>query len=228
MNAYEAVAKEYYDPGLHPTCAALRDLSLQAVNACVLKLPTQGVLVEIGAGDSILAPIALKGEALHRVVLLDGSETMLTYSQKWGQMGAKLQRSDASETSLQSSSAALVIASLGDPYNTPSFWDEMRRVLRPDGRLVFTSPAHEWSSRFRLGGKDDVAEFVTSNGKKFEMPSFVYPYKEQLELIGRSGLSCREYFALTVSSLSGRTPPKLSLLSNDTPAVACYDLVLRE
>ena len=95
---------------------------------------------------------------------------MLEHSRVWERMGATLVVAASNQLPLADSSVQRVVASLGDPYNEPSFWTESKRVLEPDGLVIFTTPSHEWAFAFRRdpspGSGASRAEFVLRNGHR--------------------------------------------------------------
>ncbi|ATG47130.1 hypothetical protein CEW89_05810 [Celeribacter ethanolicus] len=227
--AYEKIAEEYYDEQLHPTCRDLGKLS-----ACLLKplieqrFPTAGQLLEIGAGESNLAPISRKKGALERTVLVDSSPKMLAYSEVWKTLGARLLIAPADSTGLPSNCASLIVSSLGDPYNSQSFWIEVKRLLEPNGRIVFTTPSYEWSTKFRSKDNRDVAEFLRGDGEKLFMPSFVYSKQEQLRMIENAGLKCTDFRAVGTTCLGESTAPKLQVIEPGLPAVVAFVAVAKD
>ena len=68
---------------------------------------------------------------LDRLVLVDESASMLAYSEKWRDAGATLKMGSAFSLPVPSNAFDLVVSCLGDPYNTFSFWTEVRRLLVP-------------------------------------------------------------------------------------------------
>jgi ubiquinone/menaquinone biosynthesis C-methylase UbiE len=158
---YERVGAEYYDPELHPTCANFRSASEQIVARWLGA--TSGQVVEVGCGRSVVAEL-LRGQRsnLRALTLLDSSWTMLRHSLPFVESGAMLVLSEADELALRDGVADLLVASLGDPYNSEAFWRASRRVVRTDGRIIFSTPSFEWSTAFRrsMHHPPDVAEFV--------------------------------------------------------------------
>jgi hypothetical protein len=114
---------------------------------------------------------------------------MLQHSMGWAAFGASIVRRDAYDLGQTNDNAALLVASLGDPYNTSTFWAEAFRVVRPGGRVLFTIPSYEWSVRFRDKGAGERAEFVLRNGERRWVPSYVPPLPFQIELMESAGFS---------------------------------------
>lgn len=220
---YEDIAAEYYDHRLHPTCRDLRKLSDQFFCSHLLAgLPDDGDLVEMGPGASTLAPVAAAIGTLSRVILVDSSRRMLSYSDRWIAAGARSVVAPAEATGLCSGSASLIVSSLGDPYNIPEFWTEVARLLKPNGRCLFTTPSFEWSSQFRSGGVQEVAEFLRSDGARLFMPSYVSNETDQVMMIEAAGLFVDGREAFGTELLSTEPAPKLLCVSEGTPVVSAY------
>jgi SAM-dependent methyltransferase len=135
---------------------------------------------------------------------------MLRYSQQWVAAGVHLAVGNAFELPLASESIQLLVSSLGDPYNAALFWEEGRRVLRPGGILVFTTPSYDWASRFRADGDMGVAEFELADGRRVDVPSWIYPREEQIRIFARHGLSTEQLAEVPISRLNGSPlSPKL-------------------
>src|SRR6478609_1081030 len=114
LASYEDIALEYYDDQRHPTCRDLRELSKKfLVPHLRAALPKSGSLVEIGPGTSILAPEAASANALSRVILIDNSSGMLSYSGRWISCGARSVVAQADATGLPSGTVSLIVSALG-------------------------------------------------------------------------------------------------------------------
>ena len=171
--------------------------------------------------------LAARGMALDGTTALDESPSMLAHSQKWASQGLHLVVGDAESIPAEDRSAALVVASLGDPYNTDAWWVEAARVLEPGGVCLFTTPTHEWAESFRDGGAHDVAEFELADGRKVLVPSIVHAPEEQVRRIERAGLRVDAVEHVTRGVLR-RNPlsPKLTVLADDdAPVVRGYRAV---
>lgn len=221
--SYQDVAFEYYDGARHPTCRDLRELSMRfLVPRLRMRMPVTGSLVEIGPGLSALAPEASATGALSRVILVDNSTGMLSYSRRWTSGGARSIIASADATGLASRTASLIVCSLGDPYNSPLFWREVMRILEPGGACLFTTPSFEWASRFRQDGERDLAEFVRADGARLSMPSYVSDGADQVRMIEAAGLVVEERQGLGIEALDTEPAPKLLCVEPGTPIVAAY------
>jgi ubiquinone/menaquinone biosynthesis C-methylase UbiE len=184
---YSDLASEYYDSERHPTCANFREASQYLLVPWLkeLVLPRSRVL-ETGAGSSIVAEwLASDKRLLTSFVASDLSSEMLHYSSSHSDTAAFVV-CDAESLPFANNSLDLVVASLGDPYNTARFWREAARTLRSGGHVLFTTPAFEWARQFRNGA--NFAEFVTANGGAVAVTSWVEPEEGQRRMIERCEL----------------------------------------
>lgn len=202
---YDELAAEYYDRHRHPTCANFRD-------ACALlyqqwlprRWPRSGRICETGAGRSLVVEVAAEHRLDTRgLILLDASAHMLAHSAAAIRAGCDAVLADALQLPFADRSLALLIATLGDPYNTPRFWQEVERVLATDGAVLFTTPAHAWSSAFRRhdATEQQVAEFEAHDGRHILVPSFIYPEAEQVAMLAAHGLTVRKTQGVSTGQL---------------------------
>lgn len=227
LESYSEIAGEYYDAILHPTCASLRELSEAFLVPRIAALPaTLRCLVEVGAGRSILAPVWVGcGRPSNVLTLLDSAPGMLAYSAEWQVRGASLSLAEASALPFEDGSVDVVVASLGDPYNCRAFWRETARVLRTGGSVLFTTPALEWSSRFRNPELRDTAEFLRKDGTVLLMPSNILSEENQATMFEEAGLRLEEIATFSVADLQSPPAPKLLCTLSGEPVLRGYALV---
>jgi SAM-dependent methyltransferase len=218
--SYDDIAAEYYDALRHPTCANFLELSaIFLVHRIEKYAPAAGAVLEVGTGRSIVAPaMAAQQLPLARLTLLDRSGAMLAHSREWERSGARLLVADAASTGLPAAGFALIVASLGDPYNGAGFWREISRLLGAGGVCLFTTPTPEWSESFRSGSDRKAAEFLLANGKTVLVRSEIPPVAGQTEMISAAGLQVDEIEAFDTTQLSGAVSPKL-LIDGRTDAL---------
>lgn len=209
MNAsYDLVASEYYDPTLHPTCANFDYLSRRFIEPRVRSLFREGQkLVEVGAGRSIVAPLLVENGHV-TLLLVDESDQMLAHSKQFLGDSVKMVVADARNTAIKANSIDLLVSSLGDPYNTASFWQEVDRILKSGAHCLFTCPAAEWALAFRSSDHCHEAEFLIGN-KLVYLPSFVLSRADQVEVMRRHNLNVREIVEYQSSDIEGHVSPKL-------------------
>jgi SAM-dependent methyltransferase len=219
LSTYDDIAAEYYDSVRHPTCANFCELSAAFLIPRIQKYaPAAKAILEVGSGRSIVAPVmAAKELPLSHVTLLDQSPRMLEHARDWERRGARLLVGDAASTGLQPGSFQLIVSSLGDPYNSANLWREMSRLLESRGVCLFTTPAPEWSERFRAGSNRRAAEFVLATGVKAEVRSNIPSLARQREMFGGAGLYLDEMQSFVAAQLSGPLSSKLLVDGHPSP-----------
>jgi SAM-dependent methyltransferase len=212
---YAEIAAEYYNVIRHPTCHNFREASINFISSVLCKINTNGIMLEVGAGYSVLGQALSDANIDFRnLILSDSSSAMLTHSEKFLSQGAMALVADATAVPLRSGTIDLIVASLGDPYNTSEFWSEVYRCLVPGGYCLFTTPSFEWASQFRsvklreLAGR---AFFELRDGRSLYVPSLVYSVEGQKSLLGEQRLVIKEVMNVPVNSLRGPISDKLRL-----------------
>lgn len=229
-DSYEKLASEYYDARLHPTCANFREASAQLLARWLAPVAEPDVVFcDVGCGKSLVAELLVKqlGD-LGNVTLIDAAPSMLAYSLSWARFGAHLILGDAERLPLQSHSVDVLVSSLGDPFNTATFWREAQRVTRQGGHALFTTPAYDWAKAFRPRSSDDMqlANFELRDGHHVDVPSYVRPIDVQIGLQMQHGFAIRETSNVPISNLRAN-PISPKLMTNrglDASVVTGYSL----
>ncbi|MGH8525572.1 MAG: class I SAM-dependent methyltransferase [Gammaproteobacteria bacterium] len=189
---WDGIAPDYYDELMHPTTAALRRASEHAMTAwfATSHIP-YGIAVEVGAGRPI-APSVLT-ESYTLAVATDISLSMLSYAEPLSDSPRLV--ASACALPFATASVAVVIASLGAPYNEGAFWAEVGRVLVRGGIAAFTAPAFEWALRDRAisGCQHSSTSMATYlvDGQPQPLVSIVRSKDDQSDLIFGVGLDLR-------------------------------------
>ncbi|KRR01651.1 class I SAM-dependent methyltransferase [Bradyrhizobium valentinum] len=204
LSQYAAVAAEYYDANRHPTCRNFRDASRLFLQTSLDCNYLDGLTLEVGAGQSLVAELA-ECNYVHfeRAVLLDRSIEMLSYSRKFAKI-ANLVVGDGRRLPFADSSISLIVAALGDPYNVEAFWREVSRCLDKGGRCLFTTPSYSWAQSFRLPSRTEregAAYFELADGQQLYLPSFVRSPAQQEQIIQQAGLEISNVSNLTVDMI---------------------------
>jgi SAM-dependent methyltransferase len=225
---YDLVAAEYYLKERHPTCFNFGELSSRFIVPRLSKvIRSHTEILEIGAGRTTAGSILVALKApLSNLVLLDRSIAMLSHSNFWRSLGAKMIVADACATGLANTTFDIIVASLGDPYNSTGFWREIARLLRPRGRCLFTTPAYEWASRYRERDAQNVAEFILSDGRKVNVPSLIPSLHEQLTIFDDCYLSVDEVVTFSLSDLHEDHSPKLEVFGDITSKIVLRGFVI--
>jgi SAM-dependent methyltransferase len=222
--SYAVLAAEYYDPNLHPTCASFRAASRTLLEQLIdLAAVDGGAICEVGAGSSLLAPLLADHHfPLGALLITDDSVEMLSHSQEWERAGATLNVASAYDLPVADGSLELVMASLADPYDIDELWQELRRVLAPNGRIVLTTPAWEWAARFRTSaGEIQEAWFTSSTGELIAVPSYVRPPAEEATMIESHALRVERTAVVTLGELENPAP-KLGVVEDTDPVLRAY------
>lgn len=222
LSNYNVVATEYYDQEAHPTCFNFNRLSRIYLEKTFPEPWKEAAIVEVGAGDSAAASLLhARGYSVSGLLITDAFERMLTHSSQWQERGAKLEIMSAQDLKCETASFDMLISSLGDPYNTPSFWSEAFRVLRPGGRVIFTTPSFEWANRFRTEAAANRAEFIIRNGTSVDLPSFVMPLPQQIAMIASAGFTVTNFSSLGEELLhpAERLSPKLAVFERGRSSI---------
>jgi len=174
------------------------------------------LICELGAGKSLLAEILTEAlRSLDTVTLVDESPSMLAYSRALKEVGVRLDLASVFALPYDSESFDVVASCLGDPYNSITFWTEVRRVLKPDGICLFTTPSREWAEAFReITDTNSMhsSAFDLSDGSQVSLPSHIYPQHDQKRLIESANLAVSEISQVLIQDLSGqKLSPKLVL-----------------
>jgi SAM-dependent methyltransferase len=225
LGTYADLADEYYDSRRHPTSANFRSASRAIIRAWFGHPSNSEMLCDVGAGDSLLAEVMTEqGLGLSRTVLVDTAPGMLAHSDRWRDLGAKTVVADAEQLPFDDQEFGLVVASLGDPFNTPAFWREGRRVLRHAGRLIYTAPSFEWAESFRSRNQEppDAAEFVLADGSRIRVQSLVLAESDQVALINKSGLRVVGIYHVLLAALGSEPVSSKLNLPATIPFVSGY------
>jgi SAM-dependent methyltransferase len=230
LDSYDNLAAEYYDAARHPTSANFREASALILSSWNEYL-IGGRVCEVGAGASLADELLTAGAGLgpHQLILLDSSFAMLAHSRKALPRGAQLVLADAELLPLADQTVDVLIASLGDAYNSARFWSGACRTLSRSGVVLYTSPSFEWAREFRKSSHDThSAEFELVDGRVVDVPSYVLPLEGQVDLIESNGLLVKESTSVTKSARrSTQLSAKLSGCSDDDPIVTGYVAIKR-
>lgn len=210
FDSYNSVAAEYYNAELHPTCRNFRDASRSFLHEALSSLPRRGWAIEVGAGDSLAGELG--PAAFERLILLDKSEAMLSYSRKY-RLFADLMIGDALALPFADNSISLIIASLADPFNVAQFWSEVQRTLKIGAHCIFTSPSYEWASSFRkqsIGEQEGAALFQLRSGEYVHLPSLVQPEESQIEMMRQAGLVLVSTNSIAADAIPQPHSPKIT------------------
>jgi ubiquinone/menaquinone biosynthesis C-methylase UbiE len=225
---YEDVAAEYYDAPKHPTSANFRAASQRVLVSWKYQVigESNRWMCEVGPGDSLVAQTFHdRLDVMRRLLLVDLSVTMLSWSRRWRARGAHLVLADAARMPFAAATLDCVVSILGDAYNTPGFWEEVARILTPGGRALYTSPSSVWVQAFRNSEHTDPqrAEFEIVGAPPVLVPSNVLTLDDQTKAIEETGLLVRDISQVSVADFSAKSlSPKLRILGQADPVIDAY------
>jgi SAM-dependent methyltransferase len=181
---YDLLADEYYTDR-RVTSRNFDDATRSALTRLRFDL-TADTYVEIGCGRGRTREfLGLLESGIH----VDLSAPMLYHEPRESASGRV--RADALSLPIRSRACSLVTSWLLDPYNHPEFYEEVARVLRPDGVLIGSLPTALWgmSARRQLGICDSTTEFVTRKNGVVVVPSLLSTVPEVAERCHSAGLT---------------------------------------
>lgn len=174
MNArnYERTGKEYYHDN-HSTCRNFEEVTGNFIMdhpSIIEDVDTSGTLLDIGSGKGMAEHYL--GQIDGDIIQVDASPTMIEQAS-----GLRVQ-ADALALPFRDESFDTVSAFLYDPFNVGEFYQELARVLKPDGVFIGTLPNYQWASNFRYArdmgrGSINATYFTLEDGSRVEEPSHV-------------------------------------------------------
>ena len=185
---YDEVAEEYYDDR-HVTSRNFDAATAELFDTLAPAVPDSGYVLELGAGRGRTGEFC--GVAPSRVVQSDVSGRMLRLVDREPSTGRV--QCDATRLPFASERVAAVTAFLFDPYNDPSLFDEIARVLEPGGVFVGTLPHPEWGHTLRraVDLPQDETVFVTESGEEVRLRSKLLSAADLRDQLTATGLQPR-------------------------------------
>lgn len=183
LESYGKVAAEYYDEGLHPTCADFRTASRVLLTRIFETVRPSGPIADIGCGRSVVAEFTTGN-----LVLVDQSSEMLSQNAE----NFEYRVCDVEAEPFGRSEFDWVFAILGDPFNSLPTWRHIRQAMKPRASCVFVVPSYVWSEKFRArhpAERPGYARFVMASGEPVYLRSSILSQEEQSALIEHAGLS---------------------------------------
>lgn len=202
--AYDLLAREYYERQKHPTCANFAALHAVALDMIGSRVRPGERYLEVGCGMGQLDLVA----SPYDVVLTDVSEGMLSLARRRTGGLVVCRKMNAFEPDFPACTFAGVACFLADPYNHELFYRAIRNVLKTSGFLLVTVPNHVWASalRRRLNIPLEQTIFIVHGQHTLAVPSITRPVKEQLSLLSRSGYDVVFSTTMNLSVVRGSTP----------------------
>ena len=216
-HTYDAVAGEYYDERLHPTCADFRAAASLYLKKFFETRRPAGRLADVGCGSSLIAEFQTRN-----LVLIDKSWEMLNRNKP----DLEKRCIDVERESIGLGDFDWIFAILGDPYNSPWAWKNFSNALRSGGQCVFIVPSNDWARNFRSKCEDEkpnFARFLTSKGETVFLRSLIVGPEDQARMISGANLLIAAIEHIQVGELPYvRSPKVLGFLSPDQYLLDVY------
>jgi len=172
---WDILAKEYYSQR-HRTSRNFDTIIHTHLPRIITELSPDGLYLDLGGGKGRLEE--LYEDARLNVVIGDISLAMM----RTGMHACMHPRSafciqmDAFRIPFRENTFDGVFSLLGDPYSLKEAFEEVLRVLKPNGFFFIALPTKLWADNLRpfLGVEMDQTIFRTQNGKSLAVPSFLY------------------------------------------------------
>ena len=120
----------------------------------------------------------------------------------------------------------LVIASLADPFLYPASLSEIYRILKTEGRLIFTIPSSEWSSCIREKNNANKTKFLLNNKSYAEVFSFTYSLEELCKMLVNTGFRIIYSTELAMNRFSNERISLAISTAAQKKAVDIYNLII--
>lgn len=165
VSSYEDLAAEYYERR-HITSRNFDEATLAYLRQTPCNIPSFGYVLDLGSGRGTANRYC--GVSTVRVVQLDAAFRMLRLEPREPSL-ARIQ-ADALALPFKSQSFRAVVSFLFDPFNSPTLFREISRVLAPGGRFLGTQPHPTWGLTLRSlrGGPADRSRFLNRAGQVVE------------------------------------------------------------
>jgi SAM-dependent methyltransferase len=228
LATYEAVAAEYYDEALHPTCADFRLACRIYLNRLLQIRSLRGKIADVGSGRSLLAEELLVDRRAEGVelVLLDSSRMMLAYNRDH-RLPFQARVVDVEREPFGSAEFDWAFCILGDPYNTAGTWRHVGQALRPGATCILIVPSLIWAMKFRSNQPEELpnaACFVTRLGTPIYLPSFIYDAAGQAALLSQGELQVCGHSTINLREMPSVSSPKIrQYLEPDDPVLDIYE-----
>lgn len=224
---WDTMATEYYSES-HKTSRNFDMIIHNCVPRIVSKLPPNGLYLDLGGGKGRLNE--LYTETRLNVAVGDISVTMMKTRADTAPSTFYIQM-DAFRIPFKENTFDGVFSLLGDPYSLRKAFEEVFRILRPNGFFFMALPSKIWAENLRpfLGVGMNETVFKTVAGRTVKIPSFLYGSRDLQKILQSVGfrqvetgewqssrLIFREQFSkdvLTSAENLGMPPEELPLIT---------------
>jgi SAM-dependent methyltransferase len=209
-NGYDIIADEYYE-ARHITSRNFDDTTREYLAAHPALVPSHGLVLDLGCGRGRLSEYC--GIPAARIVQADIAAKMLMLPQREPALGRVL--ADALTLPFKEGAFVAVGAFLFDPFNQPSLFEEVARVMARGAIFIGTIPHYDWGLALRSGQSNSLNEavFALRTGESVTRVSALSP-PEELD----SRLTSAGFQIVAIEALS--LPPDIRDVSPDIKAPA--------
>lgn len=217
---YDVLAQEYYDDS-HRTSRNFDETTASYFRESPVKPPSHGGILEAGSGRGRANEFL--GWPSSRVIHLDSSRRMLRLDDR-AECRARVQ-GDARQLPFADRFIDASCAFLYDAFNTPAFYDELSRVLKPGGIFVGTLPHPVWGEALResMGICIDRAVFQVNDGSEVSVPSHLLYEPKLRSWMASCGFKAERIESVTLPKTVDRVSSDI-LISAEEVDVDPYNL----
>jgi guanylate kinase/SAM-dependent methyltransferase len=178
---YSSVISEFTDI-LRPTTRAFHEATRQLWSRFIGGIEQRSSCLELGVGNGWLRALPEWPS-----VIYTGTDIIPPDLLSLDEGGDGIVRCSPHNLPFGISSFDYVLGSLVDGCLYPQALTEVRRVLKADGRLVFSTPSREWSRLIRMDEHPDRTAFRLSDGSVAEVYSFAPSRDDLIALMSHCG-----------------------------------------
>lgn len=178
---WDTIAKEYYSE-VHKTSRNFDTIIHNRLPRIVSKLHSDRLYLDLGGGRGRLKE--LYGDTSFNVVVGDISLAMMK-TRKDSPTSTCYIQMDAFRIPFKENTFDGVFSLLGDPYSLSNVFEEVLRILKPNGFSFIALPTKIWAESLRplLGVEMNQTIFKTRDGRVVKCPSFLYDSKDLQEIL---------------------------------------------
>lgn len=182
---WDTMANEYYSE-VHKTSRNFDAIIHNRLPRIIPKLHSKGLYLDLGGGRGRLRE--LYTNTSFDVVVGDISLAMMK-TRKDSPTSTCYIQMDAFRIPFKGNAFDGVFSLLGDPYSLTNVFEEVLRILKPNGFFFIALPTKIWAESVRpfLGVEINQTVFKTRNGRLVKSPSFVYDSKDLHKILLSTG-----------------------------------------
>ena len=178
---WDTIGNEYYSE-VHKTSRNFDTIIHNRLPRIISKLHSNGLYLDLGGGRGRLKEIYT--DISFNIVVGDISLAMMKTGTDIATSTCYIQM-DAFRIPFNENTFDGVFSLLGDPYSLPDVFEEVLRILKPDGFFFLALPTKIWAENLRpiLGVEINQFVFRIRDGRLMKSPSFVYDSKNLQKIL---------------------------------------------